>query len=336
MPEAYSPYDVFGQGDFQDSDTVTSDEKMTTKHAQRISSEEHNYKADPIFNFLSCTAHTCTLATIVCFFIFVYWLSMLYFLPIVRKADELADKAILLVDDASSQLVFVDEARSKLVFFESMAVNISDLARINNNRAAGLEVEMQTSLSSVNLLSNEAQQTVLESNKLIANSADFLSTTSKTTNATLLKVSDTVNNIEDMTIQVLSQVNKTAAGLEVEIKTSLTNVNLLTNEAQQVVLQSNKLVAESADFLETTSKATNATLLKVSDTLNNVEDMSIQLLSQVNKTFTQRNADLMTIIQDAQTIIQELNKTLSDFKKSNEAVSQEVPTESVESYNPPE
>ena len=44
---------------------------------------------------------------------------MLYFLPIVQKADELADKAILLVDDASSQLVFVDEARSKLVFFES-------------------------------------------------------------------------------------------------------------------------------------------------------------------------------------------------------------------------
>ena len=259
MPGAYSPYDVFDQNDSQDGDTVTPDAKTTKQHAQRNLSEQQT-KSDPIFNFLSCTAHTCTLATIICFFIFVYWLSMLYFLPIVRKADELADKAILLVDDASSQLVFVDEARSKLVFFESMAVNISDLATINNNRAAGLEVEMKTSLAIVNLLSDEAEQTLLESNKLVAN---------------------------------------------------------------------------SADFLETTSKATNATLLKVSVTLNNVEDMTIQLLSQVNKTFTQRNADLLTIIHDAHTIIHELNKTLFDLKKSNEAVSQQVPTESAESYNPP-
>lgn len=260
----------------------------------RKSRSEQDQTSEPVFKFLSGTAHTCTLATIVCFFIFIWWLSSLYFLPIVRKADVLADKAILLVDDASSQLVFVDEARAKLVFFESMAVNISELAVINNNRAAGLEVDMKASLKNVNSMSTDAQKMVVTTNQLSLDAAQFLEASDHALNSTLHKMSITIDHVN------------------------------------QVSQDTNILVGDATQFLKFSNDAVNSTLVKMSTTINTIEDTTMQILSHVNKTFTQRNADLLTIIHDAQTIINELNKTLYDMKKTNQAASEAASTDGFE------
>lgn len=292
---------------------------------QPIRQTEQDETSEPILGFLSCTAHTCTLATIICFFIFIYWLSMLYFLPIVRKADELADKAIVLVDDASSQLVFVDEARAKLLYFESMATNISDLALINNNRAAGLEVDMKASLKNVNTMSNDAQKLVIETNQLSLDAAQFLNASDQALNSTLHKMSatiDHVNQVSQNTNILIGDATEFLRFSNDAVNSTLLKMSASIEYVNQVSQESSKLVENSAHFLEFSTQAANATLQKVSTTINTIEDTTMHILSQVNKTFTQRNADLLTIIHDAQTIIHELNNTLYDMKKTNQAASE--------------